>query len=271
MNWHVNSALLRRYVDGDTDVAAAMSIESHLDGCGDCRGLLPGDGVWLEDSWQGVADRVIVSQRGTLERMLVRAGVSASLARLLLTTPALRRSWWLAMVAVLGFAVAAAHAASGDERAMLFFLVLAPVLPVIGVAGAYGPGIDPAHELTIAAPVSGVRLLLIRVVAVLCATVGVAMVAQLFLPTLTWTVVGWLLPALALTSGSLVLGSWVRPEWAAGLVTAVWLACAGVAVAGADAFLLFRAEAQVWFAAVLVVAGLVLIARRESFDVGLVR
>lgn len=269
MSWHVDASLLRRYLAGDTDLAAALSIEAHVSGCGACRGLLPDDPAWLGDSWSGVADRVIVAQRGPMERLLVRVGVGTPSARLLAATPSLRRSWWAAVVAALAFTVAAAHAAAGDDRGLLLFLALAPLLPVAGVAVAYGPHVDPVHELTVGAPMSGLRLLLIRAVAVLCTTVGLALLALPLLPALSWTAAGWLLPALALTTVSLVLGSWLSPVRASAAVTAVWLGLVAlVAVPGADALLLFRAGAQAWFAVLLGAAGALLVARRGSFDVG---
>lgn len=269
MSWHVDASLLRRYLAGDTDLAAALSIEAHVSGCGACRALLPDDPAWLEDSWSGVADRVIVAQRGPIERLLVRVGVGTPSARLLAATPSLRRSWWAAVVAALAFTVAAAHAAAGDDRGLLLFLALAPLLPVAGVAVAYGPLADPVHELTVGAPMSGLRLLLIRAAAVLCTTVGLALLALPLLPALSWTAAGWLLPALALTTVSLVLGSWLSPVRASAAVTAVWLGLVAlVAVPGADALMLFRAGAQAWFAALLGAAGALLLARRGSFDVG---
>jgi hypothetical protein len=43
----------------------------------------------------------------------------------------------------------------------------APLVPLVGVAVAYGPEADPAHELTATAPYSGLRLVLLRTAAVL--------------------------------------------------------------------------------------------------------
>ena len=42
------------------------------------------------------------------------------------------------------------------------FLALAPLLPMVGVALAYGPTADPAYEIAAATPYSGVRLLALR-------------------------------------------------------------------------------------------------------------
>lgn len=268
MSWHVDASLLRRYIAGDTSLPAALSIEAHTRGCGDCRALLPDDAAWLEESWSRVAEAVITPQRGRVETLLVRAGVATPLARLLAATPALRASWCAAVVAVLAFAVAAAHAASADERALLLFLSAAPLLPVAGVAVAYGPRADPVHELAVGAPMSGLMLLLIRSVAVLSATVGLSLLALPLLPVLNWTMAGWLLPALALTTASLALGTWLPPGWASGAVSAAWMSLVAlVAVPGTDVLVLFRTRAQLWFTVLLVVAAVLLAARRQALDV----
>ena len=54
------------------------------------------------------------------------------------------------------------------------FLALAPLAPVAGVAITFGPGADPSFELTVASPISTVRLLLLRAAAVLATTLVLA-------------------------------------------------------------------------------------------------
>ena len=51
-------------------------------------------------------------------------------------------------------------------RARCSFLALAPLLPLAGVAAAFGAALDPTYEIGLAAPLSAVRLLLLRTVAV---------------------------------------------------------------------------------------------------------
>ena len=67
---------------------------------------------------------------------------SPGLARALVTTPSLVLSWILASVVVLAAGVIAT--ASTDTP---WVALLAPALAGIGIAYAYGPGIDPAFEL----------------------------------------------------------------------------------------------------------------------------
>jgi hypothetical protein len=94
------------------------------------------------------------------ERLLVRLGVADHTARLLAATPALRGSWLLAVAVTLAFAVLAAWARPGPD-AILAFLCVAPLLPLAGIAVAYGPGIDPTYEIGLAAPLRSFRLLLL--------------------------------------------------------------------------------------------------------------
>src|SRR5262249_34075304 len=72
-----------------------------------------------------------------------RAGVPAHLATFLAATPAPARGWLAAVGVVLAFAVAAAHLAGQDPswaaHAPVPFLTIAPVLPLAGIALAYGP------------------------------------------------------------------------------------------------------------------------------------
>ena len=59
----------------------------------------------------------------------------------------------------LAFALTAAHL-SGD---MLWpFLLVAPLVPVLGVATAYGPSWDPLEGLVVTAPYGRTRLILVR-------------------------------------------------------------------------------------------------------------
>lgn len=268
MTWHVDTSVLQRYLQGDIDLVATLSIESHVGGCADCRAKLPADPAWLDRSWSGVVDDLLAPHLGPVEQWLVDSGLGAPLARMLAATPALRRSWWAAVVALLAFAVVAAHAAS-DQRGLLVFLTVAPLLPVLGVAAAYGPSADPLHEVTIAAPLNGLRLVLIRSIAVLCAAMAMGLLASALLPSLGWTAVGWLLPALALTTVTLTLGSWLDPLAASGVVTGVWLAAVWlVTLPARDPLVLFRADTQLWFATLFAVAGLVLVLRRQTWEEG---
>ena len=79
----------------------------------------------------------------------------------------------------------------------MLFLLVAPLLPLAGVAAAYGPLVDPAYELALAAPLGSLRLLLLRAVAVVAVDDAARRWPRaLALPGLDWTAAAWLLPSL---------------------------------------------------------------------------
>jgi hypothetical protein len=273
MTWHADPALLRRYAQGEVNDARASSVETHLLACEVCRVKLsaivpvaPIDRIWLE-----VVDSLDAPRRGSVERFLSWVGIPDHVARLLAATPSLRLSWFAAVGLALGFAVFAARVVgdAGPFRPdeLLPFLVVAPLVPLAGVAAAYGPGIDPTYEVGIAAPMRTDRLLLIRTIAVVGTSVVLASVAALGLPGTGWTA-AWLLPSLALCAASLTLSISITPGWAFGTMAVLWIA--GVVVAegmSSQALPLFGASGQLVFAATIVVAIVVVGARRESFEV----
>src|SRR5438093_4209165 len=112
--------------------------------------------------------------RGPVEAVLVRVGVPDHVARLLAATPSLRISWFGATAVALGFSILAAY----GRKDPLMFLVVAPLLPLGGVAAAFGPGMDPTYEVGLACPVRTSRLLLIRATAVLAATLVLSGIAS---------------------------------------------------------------------------------------------
>jgi putative zinc finger protein len=276
MTWHADAAQLAGYAGGELDPARAASVEAHLLDCPACQagvaGAVPRDR--LERIWRGVAEVVDGPRPGPVERLLARLGVPGHTARLLAAAPSLHLSWFAAVAAALGFAVVAAH---GGRSGPLLFLLLAPLLPVAGVAAAYGPGIDPTHELAVAAPMPGSRLLLLRAAAVLASTTLLAATAALALPDLGWLAAAWLLPALGLTLASLALATALHPAAAAGTVAFAWVVAVGATqwaavrhlrdpFAAPVASALFDPAGQLAFLALAVLAALLLARRSDRFD-----
>jgi hypothetical protein len=170
----------------------------------------------------------------------------------------------LALTAVVAFAVAAAHTA---DFGYALFLLLAPMLPLAGVAGAYGPGVDPTYEIGLASPMKGFHVLLVRASAVLATTTVVVGVGAILLPDLGWSVIAWLLPSVGLVLSSLALSTLVQPLKAAVWVAALWLLAAGTWVlassAPAQARSAFGAPMQTSLVLISLIAGAVLVARRD--------
>ncbi|MDP9302663.1 MAG: sensor histidine kinase [Actinomycetota bacterium] len=202
---------------------------------------------------------------GRLERALARVGIRDHVARLLAATPSLRLSWFGAAGVAVGFSAWAAS--SGSPMGTLFFLVVAPLVPVAGVAAAYGPWIDPMYEVTQAAPMSSFRLVLLRASAVLVVAAVVIGAAAVALPGADWTAAAWILPALGLTLASLALSTFMPTHWAAGAVTLVWFATMIVTEAvSTERFTAFRGPGQVAFFALAVGSSVLIAWRRERLE-----
>ncbi len=266
MSWHADTSLFEAYASGEIDGARALSLEAHLLECTSCReGLAEAaDGDALEAAWAAIAREVRAPAPRVAERLLLRAGVPDHIARLLAATPSLRLSWFAAIGAALAFGVAAAYA---GPHGVLLFLVLAPLVPLAGVAAAYGPGVDPTYEIGLAAPMRSFRLLLIRSLAVLVTSLGLAGIAALALPRLDWTAAAWLLPSLALCGASLALSTAWSPARAAGTVAVSWIATVLV-VEGVSrvSFAAFHANGQIVSLALVVVSAAVIARRHDAFD-----
>lgn len=271
MSWHVHVNTLRSYAARDIDPTQQFSVEAHLLSCATCRSTVASftDRSAIERTWEVIASEMAAPEPSAIERSLLRLGIDDRSARILAATPSLRRSWLLAVGAVLGLAVLVAN---GATDGYVFFLAVAPLLPLAGIAAAYGPGIDPTYEIGVAAPMRSFRLLLIRSVAVLVSTMGLGGIAAMFLPGLDWSVAAWLLPSLGLVTASLALSTIVLPLRAAASVAGAWVIAVGAAVwAGSSdvaARTMFGEVMQVAMLVVTLGAGLVLAARRDEFERG---
>lgn len=234
--WHLDEELARRYAENRVAGVLAASVEQHLVTCRVCRALLrpavPDErraALWAE-----VLERVEAPPVGRLERLLRRAGLDESTARLVAVTPMLRTSWLAGTVLVLALALLAAGTGA---QAVALFLVLAPVLPVAGVALTFGPAADPAHEIVAGTPYSPLRLLAVRTLVVVSTTFLPAGVAAVFLPVQLGLALAWLLPALALTVGTLALSTRMTPHVAASGLAIAWASTVMYGLARHDPYL----------------------------------
>ncbi len=222
--WHIAEDLIVIFAaePGEIDDATAASIEQHLTGCRSCQERLAGlaSRTDLDAIWAEVEDRVDLVGAGFTERLLRRFAPDSGAARLMAATPALRVG---ALMAV-GMIVTAVVLASRATGASDVFLVLAPVVPTALVALSFAPGADPAGECGLATPVFGFGLVMRRTLAIELVAVLVLLVGSVFVPIDGLRSLGWLLPGLALSFGTLA-GSvrWPVPETAASL-TAGWIA-----------------------------------------------
>jgi hypothetical protein len=268
--WHLDPEAIRRYAQGAARPELAASAEAHLMKCAACRAAMTSyvDVGRMESIWHEVVDRVDAPRRSWPDRMLVRLGVGEATARLVAATPTLRVPWLLAVAGVLGLA---AWTAQVDQRLLWMFLVIAPLGPLAGVALAFTGGVDPTREIGLAAPYSGLRLLLIRTAAVLAVTVPIVAAAGLLLPGSTWLAVAWLLPTAGLTCAALALIARMTPVVAVGVVATAWvLVTTPIAFAG-HLGLAFGVGAQLFWLAVAVGGALWLTVTRNSVTIKLGR
>lgn len=269
MTWHVDTAVMERYLGGTLDRAAAASVETHVTGCPTCRALVPSEHDWLASSWADVLGHAVVPATSVSERVLQRCGVPGHLARVIAAPVVAGRAWLVATALALAFAVLAAHTAVGTTP-QLWLLLTAPLAPVAGVAVTFGRRWSTVNEVEVAAPFDTFRLLLLRTSTVTSVAVALALVADLAAPSGPW-VAAWLVPALALVLATLALGTRVALPVAAAITSVAWLSVVGSSSVAGDVLLLFGAAGQGGHVVVLLLATLVLARRSRAFDLGVLR
>ena len=263
-SWHADPSLLDAYATGRLGALEAASVEQHLDHCAACRGLARPhvDALGLEQLWDEIRTDVERPALPAVVRLARRAGLAEPTAVLLAATAALRTAWLSSSLVAVGFALLASRLAGRD--ALWPFLLVAPLIPVIGVATAYGHADDPAEALAVTAPYGRTRLIWVRTVAVLVSCLPATALLGLLLPGPDWVAAAWLGPALAIVPVMLALAGFVGPRYAAAALAIAW---SGVVV-GAE-----RTQTATWpvepgrqlvFLALAAVATLVIAARSRS-------
>jgi hypothetical protein len=189
-------------------------------------------GIDLGRVWTGVAAEVWRRHPGPAERMATRLLRSPGLARALLTTPSLMLPWLISTAVV--FAVGGLINFTGGHSLVW---LLGPGIAAVGIAYAYGPGADPAWELSCTMPVSERMVLLVRAVCVFAVNAFLGLVVSgityagtspAVRPVDAATVaitVAWLLPMTAVCALTLAVAVAVRSAAAgasAGVVA--WMA-----------------------------------------------
>jgi hypothetical protein len=180
--------------------------------------------------WTGVAAQVWRRDPGRLERLAGRLLRSPGLARALLTTPSLLLGWIIATAVVLAAGVVATLG-TGTPYVALF----APALAAAGIAYAYGPGIDPAWELSRSMAVGDRMVLLARALAVFGLNAALGLAASAASGVAAALTFGWLVPmtaACALALAAATLANSANVGVAAGVAGWVIMVLAGRATLG---------------------------------------
>jgi hypothetical protein len=163
------------------------------------------DDVDLDRVWLGVATEVWRRRPGLAERLAGRALRSPGLARALVTTPSLLPAWLIATAVVLAAGMLATLA-TGTPFVALF----APGVAAAGIAYAYGPGIDPAWELSQCMAVSDRMVLLVRVLVVFALNAALGLVASAASGTAAAVTFGWLVPMTVVSALALAVATVTR-------------------------------------------------------------
>jgi hypothetical protein len=230
--WHAGEEMLRSYARGESGVAVMASVEAHLMRCPDCRErLAPEVEAPLEAAWTRVADHIQTPRLPFVVRLMRACGLSESDGVLLAAARSLNGAWLLATLAVIVFAAVAAIPSETQGQAL--YLLVAPLVPVVGVVAAFAAS-DPLSDLTSTTPYSKARLALLRTVAVVITSVPLSIAIGVAIPGIAWLAFAWLLPALALTLLTLVGMTWWKPEPVGIAVALVWVAVIATARAGDD-------------------------------------
>jgi hypothetical protein len=186
--------------------------------------------VDLDRVWLAVAARVWRREPAPAERAARWLLRSPGLARALVTTPGLVLGWLIATVVVLAAGILATLGTGTP-----YVPLLAPAVAAAGIAYAYGPGIDPAWELSRSMAVSDRMVLLIRALAVFGLNAVLGLAATAASGATAAVTFGWLVPmtavcALALAAATLAQSA--NAGVAAGAAGWVITVLAGNAAAG---------------------------------------
>jgi hypothetical protein len=155
--------------------------------------------------WLGVAAQVWRRKPGWAERAAGWLLRSPGLARALVTTPSLLLGWLIATAVVL---IAGIFATVGTGTP--YVPLLAPAVAAVGIAYAYGPGIDPAWELSQSMAVSDRMVLLVRALAVFGLNAALGLAAAAASGAAAAVTFGWLVPMTAVCALALAAATLAR-------------------------------------------------------------
>lgn len=217
----------------------------------------------LERVWNNVAAGIWATEPGRAERSAARLLHSPGLARALVTTPSLVISWLLASIAVLAIGVVAT---AGSETNWV--ALLAPVLSGVAIAYAYGPGVDPAFELSQTMAISDRMILMVRAVAIFAVNTMLGVIASLVTLPVADLTFRWLIPMTAVTALGLAIATTTRSSiiGATGTITlwATWVLVNAFPGSTLNAAVMSNALLPVYVAGTLLLTGVALFATRTT-------
>ena len=188
--------------------------------------------VDLDRVWVGVAAEVWRRHPGRIERTAARLLRSPGLARALVTTPSLLLPWLISTAVAFGVG---ALVSIGPGQSLVW--LIAPGVAAVGLAFAYGPGTDPAWELSLSCAVPDRIVLLARGLAVFAVNAALGLIASTVSGAAVALTFGWLVPMTAVCALALAVTVTVRSAAVgAGAGVAAWTitVLASQAVSGQD-------------------------------------
>ena len=262
--WHPPVRQVLAWAVGGTGPVDAASIEQHVPACEQCRQIVAEAEMFpeLETTWQAIRDRLEPQPLNLVGRALVRLGVSPGNAFLVSSTPSLSNGWVTGIGLALVFAVVAA--ALSGTRGVAFFLFIAPMAPLAGIAFALSGDNDPLFELTLASPYSKFRLLMWRSAAVLTTTIPLTVVAALVAGLSWWEATVWLVPALAFCTITLALATWVEPAVIGTVLALAWFMIQSIGFVREAPTFAYANDTLIVYAVVGLIAAAVLVQRRAE-------
>lgn len=265
MSWHVEQRTWESYAAGRLDPMAEASVEAHVTGCAQCRDAARSTVAPAQTTavWDAVRTTIAEPVLPAPLRLLRRLGVPTRDLVVVSAADSLLVPW----AAAVGFALLSACLVGltglGPANQDAAFLALTPLVPVLAVVMAYD-ALDPLREICQATPYSKLRLALLRATAALAVAVPATLAVGLVVPGMQDLAFAWLLPSLGLTSGVLVLLTWLEAPFAGALVAGSWVALIFVLRSGWDVLVLTRPSAQLACVAFALLLGAMLLARTST-------
>lgn len=257
--WHVDGQLWQAYAAGRLDQVAEASIDAHVNGCTTCQAgaraaVSP---ATTEELWRGIQAEVRRPELPRTLRWLRRLGVREDDLALLAASDGFLLPWATAVGSALVCALLTGATSTLQQET---FALLAPLVPVLAVVAAFD-AIESVRDLVRTTPYSKLRLSLLRTTATLVVAIPATMPIGLVIPGLEQLAFSWLLPALALTGGTLVLLTWLGPWTATGVVAATWTATVIGTVRTTGVDILSAPASQALFAALACALAVALVLR----------
>lgn len=254
--WHLTADHWQAYADGRLTADAEAAIETHVDGCAQCRASATALVPDAAPTWQAVHARIDHPRPTGPLRLVRRLGARDDDLVVLAAADDLRLPWSIAVGGAIASMIVSAQAGALD--AFVFWL-LAPLVPMLAVAAAFD-ATDPLRELANTTPASRLRLTLLRTLATLTVALPAVVALGLVVPGLDDVVWRALLPSLGLTGAALVLLTWL-PAWGAATATAAtWVLTITTAQSTDRLDLLGQGGAQILFALLIAALAAALVA-----------